>query len=270
MTKSKINEKETFKKINENLSSLYDISEKINNNTKGKIERIKENLDFDNYNNGILTGMANDINKEKTPLFEDILLKTTTKESADSFGKNFASFFNLSEAFNLYMVASKGNNPEYVRQNGKLYNSIYDIDSSKYNIQEIKRRIIEETGGKLEDCKVLILRPDSSMAWKIKSSFALHDFLNKNLKILTEKGGLPDQTMEFTNLDADLYNSLHGVLIKNIKLNDKIISFRIEDFYNFNNGRKSLRGRVGEKLQNKNDLENYYIIIEIFFGKPKI
>ena len=56
--KNYLHEKETFKKINENLNSLYDISEKINNNTKGKIERIKENLNIPNSTYDGITGGA--------------------------------------------------------------------------------------------------------------------------------------------------------------------------------------------------------------------
>ena len=43
------------------------------------------------------------------------------------------------------------------------------------------------------------------------------------------------------------------------------MSLKVEDFYNFNKDRPSVRGRVGEKLQNQGDLENYYIIVDIKF-----
>ena len=74
---------------------------------------------------------------------------------------------------------------------------------------------------------------------------------------------------EFT-IDSifNLFNSLHGVQIKDVRYKNRIIFFRIEDFYNFNKDRPSLKGRIGEKLQNQGDLENYYIIVDIKFKMP--
>ena len=50
-----------------------------------------------------------------------------------------------------------------------------------------------------------------------------------------------------------------------IKYKNGEVSLKVEDFYNFNKDRPSLKGRVGEKLQNQGDLENYYIIVDIKF-----
>lgn len=49
--------------------------------------------------------------------------------------------------------------------------------------------------------------------------------------------------------------------IKNIFVDsEENLHFRIEDYYNFNPNRTSLKGRIGEKLQNNGFLKPYYII----------
>ena len=64
------------------------------------------------------------------------------------------------------------------------------------------------------------------------------------------------------------YKSFYGANVKDIKYKNGEVSLKVEDFYNFNKDRPSLRGRIGEKLQNQGDLENYYIIVEIKFKMP--
>ena len=76
---------------------------------------------------------------------------------------------------------------------------------------------------------------------------------------------IPDTTIEFDGPDSDLYNSLHGAKVKDIKYKNGEVSLKVEDFYNFNKNRTSGRGRFGERLQDRGDLENYYIIVDIKF-----
>lgn len=218
--------------------------------------------------------LKNEINKTKDALWnktvktgEDFAVEHANKTNAKVLGAGFAKWKKLSEAYDLFKIGLRDNNynEDYVNQNGELHNSINDIDSSKYNIQEIKNRVNQETKGRMKDCKVLVLRPDSSMAEKIKMSSTFHNFLNKNLDTLKQKGSIPDTDIEFKGSDSDLYNSFHGANIKDIKYKNGEVSLKVEDFYNFNKGRTSARGRVGEKLQNQGDLENYYIIVDIKF-----
>ena len=70
--KNYLHEKEDFKRISDNLSSLYDITENINDNTNGKIERVKENLGIQDstYNN--ITGGADNIYNKLA--FEDVYI----------------------------------------------------------------------------------------------------------------------------------------------------------------------------------------------------
>lgn len=44
---------------------------------------------------------------------------------------------------------------------------------------------------------------------------------------------------------------------------------RIEDYYNFNPGRTSVKGQVGYKLQEQGELEPYYVIVFIKIPKDE-
>ena len=61
---------------------------------------------------------------------------------------------------------------------------------------------------------------------------------------------------------------MHGAKVKDIKLDDNgNITLRVEDLYNFEANRTSVKGRLGEKYQNKGQIENYYIITKIEIPK---
>ena len=75
---------------------------------------------------------------------------------------------------------------------------------------------------------------------------------------------------EFESIDKDLYSTFHGAEIKNISVdNQGNINLRIEDFYNFNPGRTSVKGRIGEKHQNRGELGPYYIITVLKIPKEQ-
>lgn len=249
--------KKTIENINKNLRYLHEavsnswgIAKNFIGELKDEINKTKDNL----WN-------------KTTKIAEDFAVEHANKTTATVGGAAASKLFHSPNAYELLKIGLRDNNynENYVNQNGKLHNSINDIDSSKYNIQEIKNRISEETDGRLKDCKVLTLRPDSSMAEKIKMSSTFHNFLDKNLDTLKQKGSIPDTDIEFKGSDSDLYNSLHGAKVKDIKYKNGEVSLKVEDFYNFNKNRTSGRGRFGERLQDRGDLENYYIIVDIKF-----
>ena len=236
--------------------------------TLQKISKTLNDLHYAVSNSwGIARSYIKDLYKTTKQKFDDFIVDHSNKENSEFGGNVFSKVMNLPEANNLFHVALKDNNynENYVNQNGKLHNSINDIDSSKYNIKEIKNRVNTETDGRMKDCKVLILKPYSSMAEKIKMSTNFNKFLNENLDTLKQNGSIPDTDIEFKGSDSDLYNSLHGAKMKDIKYKNGVVSLKVEDFYNFNKGRTSVKGRIGEKLQNQGDLENYYIIVDIKF-----
>jgi len=168
----------------------------------------------------------------------------------------------------LYRVGSPelNNNPEYVQKNGKLHNSINDLKNTNLK-QDIKARLKSETGK--EDCKVLKLHSDSSMAKKIESSEDFKAFLINNPNLLKPNGSLQEAKITFQK--SDLYNALHGAVIKDAKTDAQgNLTLTVQDLWNFNKGRTSVRGRIGEKLQNGGSLENYYIIIDIKIPKEEL
>lgn len=121
----------------------------------------------------------------------------------------------------------------------------------------------------IDDCKVFLFKQDSSVAKKIVESNTIKRFLIKNMKNIRIFGKTDDTTIEFTSDDSDLYATLHGAEIKNIKFdkNRENILCTIEDFYNFNPNRTSAKGRIGYKLQQQGDLSPFYVIINIEIPK---
>ena len=198
---------------------------------------------------------------------ENYIVNNTPKHIVDNIGMLYSKAYNLSESFELYKIASKNyDNEEYIEKNGIMYESISQLNNKDLE-NEIRNRVISES--KKNDCKVLVLNENSSLASKIMSDNDFKMFLKNNIENIRKKETLPTQEIIFNS--GDTYNSLHGAVIKNIKFdNEGNLTMRIEDYYNFNLGRKSVRGRLGERLQNERKLENYYIIINIKIPKESI
>lgn len=71
-------------------------------------------------------------------------------------------------------------------------------------------------------------------------------------------------------LIADTLN-FHSAGVKNCKMDSNgNIHLQIVDFYNFNEGRTSVKGRVGRKLQEMDDIEPYYIIVNVIIPKDLV
>ena len=200
---------------------------------------------------------------------DDIIVNLSNKTVADWGGKAFNAFYKTPEAYELYRFASPNfnNNPEYVQKNGTLYKSINDIKNVNMK-NEIKARVRNDSSK--NDCKVLYLNASSSMSVKIKNSPEFINFLASNTELLKPNGSISQKTIEFFET-PDLYNALHGAIIKNARTDSNgNLSLTVEDFWDFNAGRTSVKGRVGEKLQNQGMLENFYIIIDIKLSAKEI
>ena len=201
-------------------------------------------------------------------IIENKIIENITKENTNIIAPIAAIILASPEAYQLYRVGSPelNNNPEYVQKNGKLHNSINDLKNTNLK-QDIKARLKSETGK--EDCKVLKLHSDSSMAKKIESSEDFKAFLINNPNLLKPNGSLQEAKITFQK--SDLYNALHGAVIKDAKTDAQgNLTLTVQDLWNFNKGRTSVRGRIGEKLQNGGSLENYYIIIDIKIPKEEL
>ena len=200
---------------------------------------------------------------------ENTIVANITKNETIIGGKIYSSIFNMPESYNLLKIAlNVGNyNEKYVKKNGKLYPSIDSLNNNKLQ-KDIKNRVIQET--KINDCKVLVLNTDSSISNKIINSNAFRNFIDQNYEELKRNGTIKDSKIEFSNKDKDLYSTFHGAEIKNIYVdNQENLNLRIEDFYNFNPDRTSLKGRIGEKHRNNQELEPYYIITVLKIPKKQ-
>ncbi len=191
---------------------------------------------------------------------EEYFANDADKKLVDNLAKIYAKHYNLNESLELYKVASKNYNfnKPYVNKNGVMYNKIEELNSTDIE-QYIHKRLSEEKTG-MNNCKVLLLNYDSSISNLILHDKKFLEFLKNNINNIRKNKNIPETKIEFE--EGDLYNSLHGALIKGIHLQDDgTLILRIEDLYNFNEKRTSVRGRLGRRLQLEGHIIPYYIII---------
>lgn len=194
----------------------------------------------------------------------DILFKVLI---ANQYGKYHTKKYNMQEAFNLYKVASPEYlyNTKYVNENGFLYESINDLNDYQLE-KDIHNRIKSDMN--LNDCKVLRLRPDSSIAKKIEQSNAMKNFIKEQSNILQTGSIIPYKEITFESNDSDLYSAIHGGVLKNAYIdNSSILHIRLEDFYNFELRTTSAKAILGRYLQDIGLLIPYYLIIDLEIPK---
>ncbi len=264
---------------------------KLEQKDRQKLSEVKEKIDYAKYKGGKakkdisilkdkiattetieeISRLQRELQKIKDyvkEIIENKIIENITKGITNFLAPIAAIALDSPEAYQLYRVGSPGlnNNPEYVQKNGKLYDSINDLKNTNLE-REIEARLKSETGK--EDCKVLKLHSDSSMAKKIESSDDFKDFLINNPNLLKPNGSLQEAKITFQK--NDLYNALHGAVIKDARTDTQgNLTLTVQDLWNFNKGRTSVKGRIGEKLQNEGSLENYYIIIDIKIPKEEL
>lgn len=276
---------EYVRQVNQQENELEQIESSVENSKldskeQQKLSDLKETIDFGKYKGdkakqdiAILQnqisksgGSPQDVSRLKQELEklnkvkEDIAVKCGATWNALIYGKYHSKRYDMPESYDLFKIAvdKKTHNNDYVKKNGKLYDSIDDLHNDKLS-KDIKSRIAQESQQK--DCKVLVLNSNSSVAQKIQQSDALREFLTKNMESIRKTGTAPNTMIEFKDIDKDLYSTFHGAEVKNIRLdNQGNLNIRVEDYYNFNPNRTSVKGRVGEKLQKQGDLEPYYVI----------
>ena len=192
---------------------------------------------------------------------EQYLIHKAPKYQIDILGHLYSIKTDMPEAWQAYKIASINykNNTEYLQKNANVYDTIKNINDEKLE-KEIQERLFTET--QKTDCKVVVFKPDSSMAHAVMNDLDFIAFLRDNIYEIKKNRTIPNKKIEFTQ--GDMYNVLHGAMVKDVKLHDdNTLTMRIEDLYNFNPNRTSARGQIGERLQNTGELENYYIIIKI-------
>ena len=226
---------------------------------KQEVNTLKIQIENTLYVQDKISGLKVELDKLRKKI-DDLAVKLADNWSVQLYGDWHAFVYNMPEANNFFKIAidKKNYNSEYVQKNGKLYYSIDDLHNENLS-KSIRSRISKELSE--TDCKVLVLNPDSTVAQKIKQSYAFRQFLTDNMNSIFQRGDAPDTTIEFSNLDKDLYSTFHGADVKNIRLDAQgNLNMRIEDYYNFNPNRTSVKGRIGEKLQKQGKLEPYYVI----------
>ena len=281
-------------KIHYSTMQIEEVSTEINEllkrlnlamNLQNSVSKIIKNIDqmTKNYiEPKDLDANKKQINKNWQQFCEDILLFIiANKDIALVCGKLYSQGFILPQAYELFKIGVNAGdyNKKYIRKNGRLLNKIEDIGNLKLQY-EIKDRILHENTDPA-NMKVLVLNPNSSMSKIIKKSGTLKNFIKKNMNELNIYGRLDNQTIEFDGqnnqskftkrFDEDLYASFHGAEVKDIHLDaEGNLHLRIEDLYNFNKNRFSLKGRVGRKLQEQGVLKPYYIICPVFISKEEL
>ncbi len=203
-------------------------------------------------------------------LQKNIFVRLYIKYAADKYGEHHAAKYNMPESLDLYKVGSESYdyNNEYVKKNGTMYESINDLHDYKLE-KDIRSRIAMEKDMDIKDCRVLKLRSDSSIAEKIKGSYAMKQFILDNIAELTQNGSVSQvKDITFNNDDWDMYSALHSAAAKNVYM-DKAgnIHASIEDFWNFNPDRFSVKGMAGKFFQDVGKLSPYYIKIDVIVPK---
>ena len=137
--KNFVHQKEDFKKISDNLSSLYDITEGINDNTNGKIERVKGNLGIqDSTYNGI-TGGANNIYNKLA--FENVYIplennndnQTTLQGHVEKSDENIKEINYEIEKLEKQSDFSENNIEEIIEKENEIINDICETCENLYN-----------------------------------------------------------------------------------------------------------------------------------------
>ncbi len=288
---------EYIKRVNEQNREIEKLENsvdtaKLDSKDRQKISDAKEKIDFAKYNGDKAKQEVSNLKTEieKTRLtdniadaldklyyrfqivkrqIEEYIAKDSDKLLIDGLGYIFSKWQNLPEAFELYKIASpnfESFTKDYIKKNGKLYEKISDIHSNQLE-KEIHSRLQKETGK--TDCKVLLLNNDSSMSKSILSNDDFKTFIKHNINDIRKNGTISNSKITFNN--GDLYNALHGAEIKDVKFDSQgNLIMRIEDLYNFEPKRTSIRGRTGERLQNEGKLENFYTIILLKIPKEEL
>lgn len=232
----------------------------VNSYTKDDGTKVREHWRGKNTNSNVSSN-----------IFDDLIVNNTHKTVMDWGGNIFSSVYGTKEAFNLYKIASPNYNfnTDYIQKNGQLFNSTSELGDKKLE-QKIKARLFLENTG-MNDCKVFVADETSSISQKIANSNELKSIIKNDIDFIRKLHLFPavGSDIEFTS--PDLYNALHGANITEAKFDEQgNLNIKIEDLYNFNKGRTSVRGRLGEKLQNKGDLIPYYLQINVKIPKSEL
>lgn len=237
------------------------------NNLKNDIASLQDKIQkrSTDVNNQELRNLVDRLHYVKN-VIEQYVVENMTKDQADKIADIIQPLSRETSA--LWRLASskfENNkaNSDYITKNGYAYSKIEDLHNTDLQ-RDMKDRLKKETGK--DDCKVLVLHNESSMAKAIERNNDFRDFLKENIKELEKSGYIQEKKITFKS--GDLYNAMHGAKVKDIKIDSNgNITLRVEDLYNFEPNRPSVKGRLGEKYQNEGKIENYYVITKVQIPK---
>ena len=206
------------------------------------------------------------VNKE---IRDFIAVKIANKYDATIYGKIHSFVAKMPESYRLFRIGIEQDkdqlNREYIENNGVLLDSIHELNSPE-NEELIIKRIKSENPNK-RDSKVLILDTHSSISKAIVKSEAFKEFIKFSLEDIADNEGLLYKKIEFSNEDKDLYSTFHGAEIYDAHFDSEgNLILRLEDYYNFNPSRTSVKGQVGYKLQEQGDLEVVILTWLLFYN----
>lgn len=227
------------------------------NNLKSKLKNIniKQNL--------------RSINDETIKLLEATSVQQAGKYNTIMGGALYSTLNNMPESYELYRLSLGMPTFRYLENNTIKYSPIENIPDTKLQTA-IKKRIALENINP-NGIQVVEFHPNSSIVKAIKNSQNFKKFLATKQSEINIYGQIPDTKIEFTNIDPDMYAAFHGAELKNIHLDKNgNLHVRLEDIYNFNPGRTSVKGRIGRKLQENGTITPYYIICHIIVTKNEM
>jgi len=245
------------------------VNSKFNNNDIGKLSSGVSANDY--LFKPTVEGYTKYLKNQYHKAVDDMVVNGTNKGVADIVGDVFSFFYNTHNANALYKMASPNYNPnsDYIKKNGILYNSTEDLHDEKLE-KKIKARLLLENTG-MKDCKVFIGDEDSSLSLQLANSPEVINLVKNDIQYIRKLKSFPAVGTDIVFSNPDLYNSIHGGNISEAKFdNEGNLHLVIEDLYNFNEGRTSVRGRIGEKFQKEGSIIPYYIKFNVIIPKSKL
>lgn len=150
---------------------------------------------------------------------------------------------------------------DYINKNGKIYKTIHDIKDERLKAF-IQNKIAKQMH--VEDSRGIVFNANSEMSKKITESAVFRKYIKEKRDTFKPNTELPDISVTFDLLNLDMYNAMHRADITDIKIgNDMTFYAKVIDTYDFNKGSKNPLVMLARHYQEKNKIENYYIITKI-------
>lgn len=208
----------------EKLESTIDTS-KLEPKDKQKLSDLKENIDFAKYKGdkakqevSILqdkiatTETIKEISKVKYELqklrqYSENMI-TEAKLKIFTLGIDVIGSINQPDAVALWNISVDGlqYDNKYIKENGKIYNTIGDLKDYKLE-QTVQNKIQKQMG--VSDSKGIVFHKNSSLSRAIKNSDELRKFITDNKNTLIKTGTVENKSISFNK--GNLKNALHNV-----------------------------------------------------------